>query len=294
MNNIKTPDLVSIHGGHSGQFCDHAENTLEEIIISYIKKGFKWVGITEHMPSINDKFLYPEEIKAGLNDRKVLKRFINYMGTCRELQEKYASSIKIITAFEAESYTGAFSSALNLVKIFKPDYIVGSVHHVHDIPIDMSENLYQKAVSRAGGITELYCDYFDLQYEMINTLKPQVIGHFDLVRIFDPKYPIHIKLPQVQTRIRRNLEKIKEFDLILDFNMRALLKGADEPYISAPVLQQALELDIATVPGDDSHGVDSVGKNIDKGISILQKMGFNTDWRVPQTLKDYLSFENKP
>ncbi|QTA81344.1 Histidinol phosphate phosphatase, HisJ family [Desulfonema limicola] len=281
IKNIKIPDLVSIHGGHSGQFCSHAENTLEEIITAYIKKGFKWAGITEHMPPVNDKFLYPDEIKAGLNKQDILDRFINYMKTCRKLQEKYALSIKIAAAFEAESYTGAFSFAASLIKIVKPDYIVGSVHHVHDIPIDVSKDLYEKAIHMSGGIIGLYCDYFDLQYGMINILKPQVIGHFDLIRIFDPKYPLHLRHPRVSGRIRRNLEKIKELDLILDFNVRALLKGADEPYISAPVLLQALELDIPAVPGDDSHGVDSVGKNIEKGISILQKTGFNTGWKLP-------------
>ena len=281
MKYLKSPYLVSIHGGHCGQFCSHAQDNLEDIIISYIKKGFKWVGITEHMPPPADCFLYPEEVNAGLDSQKMYNRFSDYIKTCRQLQEKYALSIKIFTAFETESYTGSFLFVKQLVKDFKPDYIVGSVHHVHDIPIDMSEYLYNKAVNKSGGIVNLYCDYFDLQYKMINILKPKVIGHFDLIRIFDPKYLHHLNFSQVQTRIRRNLEKIKEFDLILDFNVRAFLKGADEPYISSKILQHALELDIAVVPGDDSHSIDSAGKNINKGISILQKMNFNINWQFP-------------
>jgi histidinol-phosphatase (PHP family) len=35
------------------------------------------------------------------------------------------------------------------------------------------------------------------------------------------------------------------------------------------------------IPGDDSHGADTVGLNIEKGIKILQEKGFDTEWRHP-------------
>jgi len=60
---MKTAELISLHGGHSGQYCNHAENLLEDIIQKYIKLGFKKVGITEHIPPVSDFFLFPDEIK---------------------------------------------------------------------------------------------------------------------------------------------------------------------------------------------------------------------------------------
>ena len=62
---------VSVHGGHSGEFCCHAMDSLEEIVTAYIERGFDWVGITEHIPPVDDRFRYPEEIKAGLNARLI-------------------------------------------------------------------------------------------------------------------------------------------------------------------------------------------------------------------------------
>jgi hypothetical protein len=59
------PAYVSIHGGHSGDFCCHALDSLEDMVKAYIKKGFAWVGISEHMPPVTDAFLYPEERAAG-------------------------------------------------------------------------------------------------------------------------------------------------------------------------------------------------------------------------------------
>jgi histidinol-phosphatase (PHP family) len=166
---------------------------------------------------------------------------------------------------------------------FRPDYIVGSVHHVGDVPIDQSKERYADAIDLAGGIDALYCDYFDLQYSLIRDFEPAVVGHFDLIRLFDPDYTQRL-IPastRIWDRIERNLHAVRDRDLILDFNVRALSKGQTEPYVSAPILARARELAVAVVPGDDSHGVDSVGRHVDRGGRMLADLGFSTQWRKP-------------
>lgn len=273
--------LVSVHGGHSGEFCCHARDRLEDIIHAYAQKGFEWVGITEHMPPPDNRFLYPDERKAGLDAQKMFGRFERYITECRRLQKKYAGVLEVFTAFETEAYDGALDSAEELMARFEPDYMVGSVHHVNGIPIDGSPGEYHAAAETAGGVDALYMAYFDLQDEMIQRLNPSVVGHFDLIRMFDPDYPVRLEKPEIKARIHRNLEHIREKGLILDFNLRALFKGAAEPYVSAPILAKAMEMGIPLVPGDDSHGVDSVGLNLEKGIKILQQAGFKGPWPRP-------------
>lgn len=119
---------------------------------------------------------------------------------------------------------------------------------------------------------------------MIKDLEPAVIGHFDLIRIFDNDYLSRLQLPAIQARILRNLKLIKEKNLILDFNLRALFKGAQEPYVSRQILELAKDLDVVVIPGDDSHGIDSVGCYLDKGIDILEEIGFATDWPKPNIM----------
>jgi len=279
IGNIERFEKVSLHGGHSGEFCCHAEDTLEDIVNAYICQKFFCVGISEHIPPVNDNFLYPDEKSAGLNAQSMFLRFSRYFAECRRLQKKYASEIKILVAFETETYTGSYAFIRNLTEQFAPDYIVGSVHHVRDIPIDYSASLYQQAADICGGLDRLYCEYFDLQYEMIQTLTPLVIGHFDLIRLFDADYVSRLQIPEIQAKIRRNLQLIKDSGLILDFNVRALYKGAAEPYISRSVLEIARDMNIAIVPGDDSHGVATAGLNVNKGIEILQEMGIRYDVR---------------
>ena len=277
----KPTAFVSVHGGHSAEFCSHAEDTLEQVIEAYIDGGFSWVGITEHMPSISDDLVPDEEREAGLGAQGMYDRFSHYIATCRELQRKYASNLEIFVGFETETCEGYESFVGKLRNEFKPDYIVGSVHHVGDVSIDTSRELYAKAAHGRGGIDALYCAYFDQQYEMIQALHPAVVGHFDLIRIFDPDYRARIERPDIRKRIERNLTAVAELDLILDFNVRAMTRGQPEPYIAPSILQRALDLGIAVVPGDDSHGARSVGRFCDEGIRILREIGFDVNWRKP-------------
>ena len=283
---MKTTSSVSVHGGHSGQFCHHATDSLEEIVQLYIAKQFPWVGITEHTPAISDELLYPDQKEAGLTPEFLLNRFADYMKECRRLQKKYSSDIKIFAAMEIETYSGYEEFIPYLINRFQPDYIVGSVHFVNDMGFDYSQEQYDKTVEAAGGIVPLYCQYFDQQFEMIKLLKPSVVGHFDLIRIFDPGYKKRILYPEIMDRIQRNLQLIGELELIMDFNFRSLLKGADEPYITRVILEMALKLGISVVPGDDSHGLTSIGVNMDKWIAVLDELGCNTNWKEPKLI-DY-------
>ena len=248
---------------------------------TYIAGGFSWVGITEHAPPINDDLRYADEAEAGLSAEFLLERFDAYMTECRRLQDKYRSRITLYAGLEIETYSGYEEFVPFLIRRFKPDYIVGSVHFVNDINFDYSAEIYARAVQSAGGIEALYLSYFDLQYSMLSQVRPEVVGHFDLIRIFDPDYRERLAQEEVVARMRRNLELIKKLDLILDFNLRALHKGASEPYVSEPILKMVREYGIKIVPGDDSHGRSTVGNFLDRGVELLQAHDISTDWPRP-------------
>jgi histidinol-phosphatase (PHP family) len=278
---MQGPSPVSVHGGHSDQFCGHAKNSLEEIVLAYIDQGYPWVGITEHMPPVSDDFVYPEEKSAGLDAGALKERFAGYIDTCRHLQIKYAEKIRILVGFETETCSGSLDFAKVLINTFAPDYVVGSVHHVKDIPFDYSKACYDEAADRCGGLDGLYTAYFDQQYAMIQALKPRVVGHLDIIRIYDPDYRLRLLKAVVWEKIVRNLKLVKQLGLILDFNLRPLSRGESEPYLSAPILKKARDMGIDIVPGDDSHGVDNIGAHMQQAIGILQMAGLSTVWRKP-------------
>ena len=119
-----------------------------------------------------------------------------------------------------------------LITQYKPDMFVGSVHHVHTIPIDYDRSMYEKARSISGGSDEkLFEDYYDAQLEMLEALKPPVVGHFDLIRLkSDDPNTTSEQWPEVWKRVLRNLDFIAEYGGLLEINSAALRKGMQEPY----------------------------------------------------------------
>ena len=271
---------VSVHGGHSGQFCQHARDSLEDVVLAYIASGYSWVAITEHMPPPEDAFRYPDEADAGLDATFLQQRFAGYFDEVRRLKQKYANQIDLYCCFETEMYEGALPFIDQLITSCKPDYLVGSVHHVGGIGIDFDIRQFEEASEKAGSREALYCEYFDAQYDLLVALKPAVVGHFDLIRKFDSDFHDTMALPSVIERIERNLDFIADHDLILDFNLRGYQKTG-EPYPCRAILERAIEKGIAIVPGDDSHGVQSVGHSWDEGLALLQSLGVSTRWKRP-------------
>lgn len=267
-------ELFSIHGGHSRRYCEHARDPLEDIIRAYLDRGFSRVGIVEHMPPADDRYLYPEEKAAGLNAGKMRARFREYVREVRSLRQKYADRILIYFGFETESYPGAENYIAELRQEFQPDYIVGSVHHLGDIPIDFSRGEYLRAQEAAGGRDNLYRRYFNRQYELLKTVKPEVVGHFDLIRKYDPDYRSRLESFEIRNRISRNLKLIKKMDLVLELNLRPWFRGEEEPYPTRSILMQACRLGITVIPADDSHEAKSAGRDIEKGFRLLEELGF--------------------
>ena len=272
---------VSVHGGHSGQFCHHAKDSLEAIVRAYADAGFQWVGITEHMPPASDAWRYPDEVRDSLSAAHLQARFQDYFAEVRRLQALYAGRMQLFCCFETETYPGSEQQVKALIAAAKPDYIVGSVHHVNGVGIDYNLDLYHQAVKSAGSVEQLYCDYFDSQHHMLEALQPAVVGHFDLIRIFDPDYLATLQLETVWKRVLRNLDTVASLGLVLDFNMRGFDKTAEQ-YPSVPILRAALERGIAIVPGDDSHSVSSVGRNFERGLALLAELGHNCQWQKPR------------
>ena len=246
--------------------------------------GFKKVGITEHIPPLNDQFLYPDEKKLNLTADDLNKRFKDYFRQLNALKKKYDSKIKIFTGMETETYAGCVDHIKKLISRFHPDYIVGSVHHIDDICFDYSKEEYDRIAYVCGSYDIMYEKYFDLQYEMIKALKPFVVGHFDLIRIYDENYKKRLLVPEIDQKVKRNLALIKSLNLVMDFNLRPLARGEKEPYITTSILKTAKGMGIRVVPGDDSHGVNEAGCHVDKAIEILKALGFETQWPDPMLL----------
>ena len=60
---------ISSHS-HSGQFCAHAKNSLEEMVQRAIALQMETFAMTEHMPR-DEEDLYPEEVGKVLPTKRL-------------------------------------------------------------------------------------------------------------------------------------------------------------------------------------------------------------------------------
>ena len=220
------------HHSHSGQFCAHATDTLKEVVEEAIKKRMTVFALTEHMPREHAD-LYPEEIEQGNTQEKLKEIFDEYYQEARRLQKQYSTQIKILVGMEIDWIRASSCAWVEALLTKHPmDLFIGSVHHVHGIPIDYDQKTYTAARTVSGGQDEhLFGDYFDEQYEMLQRLKPPIIGHLDLIRLKsdDPNVDL-MSLGSIRQKIERNLDFIANYGGVVELNSAALRKGMLEPY----------------------------------------------------------------
>jgi histidinol-phosphatase (PHP family) len=221
------------HHSHSGQFCPgHASNTLEEMVQTAVAKRMEVFALTEHMPR-HDEDRYPEEMEMGLEYETSHVSHGAFFHEAARLRKKYESHIKIVIGFESEWIRPTSLDLINLsLQSENLDFFVGSVHHVHTKPIDFDQAGYQAAKEIAGGSDQqIFGDYFDAQFAMLQATKPPVVGHFDLIRLKseNPERSFQ-EWQDVWARITRNLEFIVSYGGLLEINFSSLRKGMKEPY----------------------------------------------------------------
>ncbi|KAJ3055172.1 Enolase-phosphatase E1 [Rhizophlyctis rosea] len=270
---IRSP-MISFHS-HSGEFCHHAKGKLEEVVLRAIELGFTAYGLSEHMPRTRVEDLYPEEEEANLTPEDTTTLYTTFLSQANHLRQKYASQISLLVGIETENIHPTTLSELSTLLKTHPSisYTVGSVHHVQSHPIDFSEHLYTTAETALGGTENLFLAYFDAQYELLEKVKPTVVGHFDLVRIFRGGWEL---TERVWGKVRRNVGVIVGYGGLVEINSRAWKKGLRNAYPQRDILKYMQSQGVKFTISDDSHGPADVGMHYDKLHGYLKEEGIDT------------------
>ncbi|RUS20924.1 Polymerase/histidinol phosphatase-like protein [Endogone sp. FLAS-F59071] len=287
---------------HSGQFCSHATGKLEEVVLEAIRKGFRIYGLSEHMPRYEAKELYPEEVEvwfskkrntANLTVADLYMTFTSFLVEARRLQVKYRAQITLVIGTEIEYITPTYLLRLQELRAaHRIDYVVGSLHHVGGVPIDYSRELYDQALAASIGSESrdedlvraaLFERYFDEQCAMLEAVRPDVVAHFDLIRIFEP-----VKGMEVTEGVWRKMTR--NADIVVGW-------VAPESHVGLEIFLYPLQFSDIKIPrlipllnlpqyiisrggkltlSDDSHGPADVGMHYAQLHDYLETMGIVT------------------
>lgn len=279
---MKRPWMVSMHGGHSGDFCDHAVGSLREMLNAAIEAGYHTFGVSEHAPRNDARFMYPNELTLGWSLEKTIADFERYVDTLPSIVAEYDGLLDVVPGFEIEvvpdatyiefmkGYFARVTRAPVPDRVF--DFFVGSVHFVDEVQIDAEPEEWTRASNAAGGPESLAVAYYGAVARMVEALRPAIVGHLDLIKRnaalagIDPAVLIS---PRTIAAAESTLEAIRANNGILDLNTAGWRKGLGEPYPAPWLISRANAMGIPFCFGDDSHRPDQVGEGVERARNYL-------------------------
>ncbi|KAJ3719197.1 Polymerase/histidinol phosphatase-like protein [Lentinula raphanica] len=272
------------HHSHSGEFCRHAAGKLEDVVLEAIRSGFEVYGLTEHVPRYRIEDLYPEE--SGIDLQTLHDQFDAFIHEAHRLKTRYASQITLLIGLETEYITSIDLDQLeSLLARYRGriEFIVGSIHHVGGIPIDFDLATYQKSLDQQSGGSEderlesFLCAYFDAQFQLLQRFRPEIIGHFDLCRLYHPE----IRLSNYRCSwelLKRNIRYAIEYGALFEVNGAAFRKNWKTAYPAEDILKLILQYGGRLALSDDSHGPHAVGLNYHRVLEYLRRENVSEMW----------------
>ncbi|MFW6237710.1 MAG: histidinol-phosphatase HisJ family protein [Halanaerobiales bacterium] len=179
---------------------------------------------------------------------------------------KRKSEIKIRSGLEVEYAPGREKEITRLKRELPLDYCIGSVHRIGDWTFDHPDYREEYA---CRNIDDIYSEYFYLVERAADSGLFDIIGHFDLIKIFGHR-------PQekdILEMVEPVLQLIKEKDLVLEVNTNGLNKPVGEIYPSRRIIKYACGLGIPFTLGSDAHIPDRVGEGLKEAVEMLAGLG---------------------
>ena len=236
--------------------CNHANGTVEQYVQRAIELGIDHYGFSDHAPMNFDPKYRMDISQKALYEKWVL-----------DAKEKYKNQIKILLAYEVDYLEGYI---LDEIINSKVDYLIGSVHFLKN-KNDMwgFDNPEFIGVYESKDIDTIWLEYFDAIKSMDKTQLFDIVGHFDLIKVFR-------FLPKKDIRILANdaLKQIKKSGMVLEINPAGLRKPIGETYPSKQLLELAYEMNIDITFGSDAHEIEQVGFKYDEVVSLAKEIGY--------------------
>ena len=232
--------------------CNHAEGTIDEYIVRAIELGIDIYGFSEHAPMDFDSHyrLSFDEMKEYTDD--ILKS-----------KEKYKNEIEILLGYEVDYLKGHMDERVLTSKV---DYMIGSVHFLDKWGFDNPEFI---GGWKTRNIDDIWQEYFDAIEAMAKTRYFDIVGHFDLIKVF--KF-----MPNRDIRLlaKKALQAIKKSEMVIELNGAGLRKPIKEIYPSKMLLEVAYEMNIPITFSSDAHAVEQVGFGYHEVATLAKNIGY--------------------
>jgi len=232
--------------------CNHAEGTIDAYILRAIELGIDIYGFSEHAAMDFD-----EGYRLGFDEMDA------YQHDILSARETYKEQIEILLGYEVDWLPGHMDERVLGADV---DFLIGSVHFINKWSFDNPEFI---GGWKSRNVDEIWQAYFEAITAMVKSGHFDIVGHFDLIKVF--KF-----LPKKDIRLlaKEALQAIKDSGMVLEVNAAGLRKPIGEIYPSKALLQEAYALDIPVTFGSDAHKVAQVGAGLTEAYSLARSVGY--------------------
>ena len=247
-------------------YCD-GKNSPREMVESAIELGFRALGFSGHQYSEPDK----DYAMSPENEKKYKQDILG-------LKNEFRDKLKIYLGTERD-YCSDVTEGFQ--------YVIGSTHHVlvNDVWINVDESPISMEEAVSSHFDNDYMAYIEAYYELeggvLKKTRGQIVGHFDLVSVFNEGYKYFDEDgPHYQRHALKSAERIIDDYLnekmsndlpdgfpnelgeiitktgmpIFEINTGAMAKGRkSRPYPAPFILDHLIELGVPLVLNSDCH-----------------------------------------
>ncbi|MCR5153917.1 MAG: histidinol-phosphatase [Lachnospiraceae bacterium] len=210
--------------------CHHAQGSEREYIEEAIKKGFKILGFSDHVPQP-----YPATYTSGC--RMAMTDLPDYVNTLLALKEEYKKDITLYIGFEAEYSIKYFDKLIKELSSYPIDYLIQGQHFVPD----EVEGFY--AGAKTDDVSRLK-DYVNCTIEGMETGLFSYLAHPDVINFTGDREIYKEEMAKV-------VETANRLNLPLEVNMYGFTDNRHYP--SDTFFTLASELGAKFVLGCDAH-----------------------------------------
>ncbi|MBO5789880.1 MAG: histidinol-phosphatase HisJ family protein [Clostridia bacterium] len=167
---------------------------------------------------------------------------------------------------------------------FGYDYVIASTHHLRQngkvYAIDESKDAFLNMLNEgfAGDSVALCKAYFEAVTENVKRLKPQVVGHFDLIKKYTEADPACTLDEEAFLSFgKAALKEIVKICPTLEVNVGAISRGLrTTPYPQKEFLFYWRELGGSVIITSDAHKKEHLGFAFAQTLSFLCELGFDS------------------
>ena len=241
--------IIDLHNHTS--LCNHAIGSTKEYIQKAIEKNIDIFGFSDHAPMDFDI-----KYRMSFEDMNLYEKEVNFL-------KNEFKNIKILLGYEIDFTPYVDKRVLNS----KVDYFIGSVHFLDNWGFDNLEFIKNW---KHRDVDDIYKEYFLLIEKMANSNLFDIVGHIDLIKVFNYKPKKSIK------DIAKNaIKAIKKSNMVVELNTAGLRKPVKELYPSDEILEMILEERIDITFGSDAHNINQVGFMLKETIQKAKNIGFS-------------------